>query len=69
MVEVCHGPYTIDNNLFLSKWAFKDMSSGAAFVHNLISGKFAPVRSLTGTRPTIFHITQMCMGLQYIKRR
>jgi len=41
MVEVCHGPYIIDHNLFLSNWAFKDMSSGGAFIHNLILGKFA----------------------------
>lgn len=41
MAEVCHGPYTLDHNLFLSKWAFKDMSSGGAFIHNLICGKFA----------------------------
>jgi hypothetical protein len=41
MVEVCHGPYTLDHNLFLSKWSYKDMSEGGAFVHNLILGKFA----------------------------
>ena len=41
MAEVCHGPYTLDHNLFLSKWAYKDMSSGGAFIHNLILGKFA----------------------------
>ena len=41
MIEVCHGPYTVDHNLFLSKWAIKDMSSGGAFVHNLFLGKIA----------------------------
>jgi len=41
MSEVCHGPYTLDHNIFLSKWAVKDMSSGGAFVHNLILGKIA----------------------------
>ena len=41
MSEVCHGPYTLDHNIFLSKWAIKDMSSGGAFVHNLILGKIA----------------------------
>jgi len=41
MAEVCHGPYTVDHNIFLSKWTFKDMSCGGAFIHNLILGKFA----------------------------
>lgn len=54
MVEVCHGPYTIDNNLFLSKWAYKDMSSGAAFVHNLILGKFAASQELNRYTPYHF---------------
>ncbi len=54
MVEVCHGPYTVDNNLFLSKWAFKDMSSGAAFVHNLVLGKFAVSQELNRYTPYHF---------------
>ena len=41
MVEVCHGPYLVDHNLFLSKWALKDMATGGAFVHNLFLGKIA----------------------------
>jgi hypothetical protein len=41
MVEVCHGPYTVDHNLFLSKWNWRDLSEGGAFVHNLFAGKFA----------------------------
>ncbi|MEV3936088.1 right-handed parallel beta-helix repeat-containing protein [Glycomyces sp. NPDC049804] len=41
MVEVCHGPYLVDSNLFLSPWAVKDMSSGGAYVHNYIAGRIA----------------------------
>lgn len=41
MAEVCHGPYLLDHNLFLSKWAVKDMSTGGAYVHNLFLGKIA----------------------------
>lgn len=41
MVEVCHGPYLVDSNLFLSRWSVKDMSSGGAFVHNFFAGKIA----------------------------
>lgn len=41
MVEVCHGPYLVDSNLFLSPWAVKDMSSGGAYVHNFFAGRIA----------------------------
>jgi hypothetical protein len=41
MVEVCHGPYMVDHNVFLSKWNWRDLSEGGAFVHNLFAGKFA----------------------------
>ncbi|SDK53402.1 Right handed beta helix region [Glycomyces sambucus] len=41
MVEVCHGPYLVDANLFLSPWAVKDMSSGGAYVHNYFAGRIA----------------------------
>ena len=37
--EVDHGPYLVDNNLFLSETAMWDMSEGGAYVHNLIAGK------------------------------
>jgi hypothetical protein len=37
--EVNHGPYLVDNNLFLSLCSVWDMSQGGAYVHNLIAGK------------------------------
>jgi hypothetical protein len=37
--EVNHGPYLVDNNIFLSEIAMRDWSEGGAFVHNLIAGK------------------------------
>ncbi len=37
-VEVNHGPFVVDNNLFLSARALLDWSQGGAFVHNLIAG-------------------------------
>ncbi|MFW6371140.1 MAG: right-handed parallel beta-helix repeat-containing protein [Bacteroidota bacterium] len=39
--EVNHGPYLIDNNILLSNIAFRDMSQGAAFVHNLVGGQLS----------------------------
>ena len=38
MMEVDHGPYLVDNNLFLSRESLRDVSEGGAFVHNLMTG-------------------------------
>ncbi len=38
-VEVNHGPFLVDNNIFLSGTPLLDMSEGGAYVHNLIVGK------------------------------
>ena len=38
MIEVTHGPLTVDNNLFTSHVAFENAAQGTAFVHNLIVG-------------------------------
>lgn len=38
-VEVNHGPFLVDNNLFLSPVSLLDWSEGGAYVHNLFSGK------------------------------
>ncbi|MBP3434850.1 MAG: right-handed parallel beta-helix repeat-containing protein [Clostridia bacterium] len=39
MVEVSHGPYLIDHNVFMSQYAFDNWSQGGALVHNLFCGK------------------------------
>jgi hypothetical protein len=38
-VEVNHGPFLVDNNLFLSGMSLQDCSEGGAYVHNLITGR------------------------------
>jgi alpha-N-arabinofuranosidase len=38
-LEVNHGPYLVDNNLFLSRGRFDVQSDGGAFVHNLFAGE------------------------------
>ncbi|GMU93849.1 MAG: hypothetical protein AMXMBFR4_29070 [Candidatus Hydrogenedentota bacterium] len=38
-VEVNHGPFVVDNNLFLSERALLDMSQGGAYAHNLVTGR------------------------------
>jgi len=47
--EVDHGPYLVDNNIFLSEIGFRDISEGGALVHNLIFGRItrAPDRRTT----------------------
>ncbi len=37
-IEVSHGPYLVDNNIFLSPHSLFIQSEGGAFVHNLVTG-------------------------------
>jgi len=52
-VEVNHGPFLIDNNLFLSDRSLFDMSQGGAYVHNLFAGRIQLRPELR--RETPFH--------------
>jgi hypothetical protein len=38
-VEVDHGPFVVDNNLFLSGLSLSDMSEGGAYAYNLMAGR------------------------------
>lgn len=38
-VEVNHGPFLVDNNIFLSPVSLLDWSEGGAYAHNLFNGK------------------------------
>ena len=38
-VEVDHGPFVVDNNIFLSPLSLHDMSEGGAYAHNLFAGR------------------------------
>ena len=53
-VEVNHGPFMIDHNLFLSPTALNDMSEGGAYAHNLFAGNLVVRSELT--RDTPFHM-------------
>ena len=64
--EVNHGPYIVDNNIFLSAVAIWDWSDGGAYLHNLIAGKiyFNPQsRETPWFRP---HSTEL-VGIRDIK--
>lgn len=52
-VEVDHGPFMVDNNIFLSSVTLTSVSQGGAYVHNLIAGE---IRQLAfDSRMTPFH--------------
>ena len=65
-LEVNHGPYLVDNNIFLSRQSVLDASEGGAFVHNIIAGtiKSSPQGRLTPYHPA--HATAVA-GLINIK--
>jgi alpha-N-arabinofuranosidase len=52
-VEVNHGPFLVDNNLFLSRTALLNMSQGGAYAHNLVAGRITLRPELR--RSTPFH--------------
>jgi len=52
-VEVNHGPFMVEHNLFLSPISLSDMSEGGAYVHNLFAGRIALRPELR--RKTPFH--------------
>ncbi|MBN1489435.1 MAG: carbohydrate-binding protein [Phycisphaerae bacterium] len=53
MVEVNHGPFLVEHNLFLSRTSLFDMSQGGAYVHNLFAGRLGLHPELG--RETPFH--------------
>lgn len=52
-VEVDHGPFVVDHNLFLSGTSLLDVSEGGAYAHNLFSGRL--VSAPEPNRQTPFH--------------
>ena len=50
-VEVNHGPFLVDNNLFLSGVSLLDWSEGGAYVHNLMGGKIVSRPELKRSTP------------------
>ncbi len=50
-VEVDHGPFLVDNNVFLSAVSLRDWSQGGAFAHNLMTGKIDTHPELSRSTP------------------
>ncbi len=60
MVEVSHGPYLVDNNIFASDFSFENAAQGGAYVHNLCCGKMHLLKVLDRSTPYHFpHTTQV----------
>jgi alpha-N-arabinofuranosidase len=66
-VEVDHGPFLVDNNVFLSGVNILDMSEGGAYAHNLFTGTI--ISRPEPSRETPFHPahTTTVAGLKTIK--
>ncbi len=60
MVEVSHGPYLVDNNIFASDYSFDNVSQGGAYVNNLSCGKMRLLKVPDRSTPYHFpHTTQV----------
>jgi hypothetical protein len=53
-VEVSHGPYIVDHNIFTSEYALDNYAQGGAYVNNLICGKM--VQQKVHNRSTPYHL-------------
>lgn len=52
-VEVTHGPYVVDNNIFASEYNFDNVAQGGAYLHNLCCGTMR--REPVPDRSTPYH--------------
>ena len=66
-VEVDHGPFLVDNNLFLSGVSLLDMSEGGAYAHNLLTGKIISAPELGRATPYHPAHSTAVAGLSNIK--
>jgi alpha-N-arabinofuranosidase len=66
-VEVDHGPFLIDNNIFLSKRSLLDMSEGGAYAHNLFAGQIVQRPELNRETPYHPPHSTKVAGLQKIQ--
>lgn len=60
MVEVTHGPYLVDNNIFASDYNFDNIAQGGAYLHNLCCGTMRRGDVLDRSTPYHFpHTTEV----------
>lgn len=66
MVEVSHGPYLVDNNIFASDYSFDNFSQGGAYVNNLSCGKMFLNKVLDRATPYHFPHTTEAAGVAVV---
>lgn len=66
MVEVSHGPYLVENNIFGSKFTFENNSQGGAYVNNLCCGKTELLKVLARSTPYHFPHTTDIAGTAFV---
>lgn len=60
MIEVTHGPYKVDNNIFASEYNFDNVAQGGAYLHNLCCGTMRRIQVLDRSTPYHFpHSTEV----------
>ncbi|MBO5072118.1 MAG: right-handed parallel beta-helix repeat-containing protein [Eubacterium sp.] len=60
MIEVTHGPYLVDNNIFASPFSIVNAAQGGAYVHNLVMGFMSHYPVLNRSTPYHFpHSTKL----------
>ena len=65
-VEVNHGPFLVDNNIFGSPLNLRDQSQGGAYVHNLFAGKIVNYPEITRYTPYFLPHSTDVEGLSII---
>ncbi len=66
-MEVNHGPFLVDNNLFLSATSLRDWSEGGAYVHNLMTGRIENRAEPNRSTPYLLAHSTDLVGLGTIK--
>ncbi len=50
-IEVSHGPFLVDHNIFTAKYAIDNHAQGSAWVHNIVGGKMVLKKMLNRATP------------------
>lgn len=58
-IEVSHGPYVVDNNIFLSPHSLQENTDGGTYLHNIFSGNMNPLDDMRCTPYHLNHSTQI----------
>ncbi len=66
MVEVTHGPYMVDNNIFASKYNFDNVAQGGAYIQNLCMGIMRRQPVLDRSTPYHYAHTTDIAGVAFV---